>query len=44
MIKSENLSEQNEKMVKATCKLTYQDVKSKLKSILVMLELVQIHL
>ena len=33
MIKSANLSEQDEKMVKATCKLTYVDVKSKLKSI-----------
>ena len=33
LIKSANLSEQDEKMVKATCKLTYQEVKDKLKSI-----------
>jgi len=33
LIKSANLSEQDEKMVKATCSLTYDDVKSKLKNI-----------
>ena len=33
LIKSANLSEQDEKVVKATCKLTYDDVKAKLKSI-----------
>ena len=33
MIKSANLCDQDEKMIKATCVLTYDDVKSKLKSI-----------
>ena len=33
LIKSANLSGQDEKVVKATCKLTYEDVKAKLKSI-----------
>ena len=33
LIKSANLSEQDEKVVKATCKLTYDDVKSKLRAI-----------
>ena len=33
LIKSANLSEQDEKMVKATCELRYDDVRSKLKSI-----------
>lgn len=33
LIKSANLSDQDEKVVKATCKLTYDDVKAKLKSI-----------
>ena len=33
LIKRANLSAQDEKMVKATCNLTYDDVKSKLKSI-----------
>ena len=33
MIKSANLCDQDEKMIKATCTLTYDDVKSKLKSV-----------
>ena len=33
LVKSANLSEQDEKMVKATCDLTYESVKSKLKGI-----------
>ena len=33
LIKSANLTEQDEKMVKATCDLAYEDVKGKLKSI-----------
>ena len=33
MIKSANLSDQDERVVKATCKLDYVEVKDKLKSI-----------